>query len=265
MSLLRFLFRPRQHQCNAYLETCLGLALLLALLAGAAALMVSEARGQDRTGLDLPIKPVRYGDPYPEHAPRPDTTGEDDPRDTPPPTFYGEDLQSKGGTVVYVLDRSGSMAFKEIKEVDGRRLRITRWDQAKGHTLLSIAALPEDWRFNVVTYATTILSAFDGLETATEVNKAKAAAWLAPQRCGGGTATGASMAYAFQSHRDCDLFALLTDGIPNSGPGPCRRSIRNNNVNGARVDTYGIGAVGSFRAFLQGVAADSGGSYTDVQ
>ena len=63
---------------------------------------------------------------------------------------------------------------------------------------------------------------------------------------------------------------LLTDGGPSCGttppkdPGKHRLMIRNANAQHATINVFGIGAVGSWRAFCQGVAADSGGMYYDV-
>ena len=43
-----------------------------------------------------------------------------------------------------------------------------------------------------------------------------------------------------------------------------RSMIRNANSQGATINVFGIAASGSYRAFCQGVAADSGGAYFDV-
>jgi len=43
-----------------------------------------------------------------------------------------------------------------------------------------------------------------------------------------------------------------------------RAMIRRNNTQGATINVFGISASGSYRAFCQAVASDSGGSYFDV-
>ena len=60
---------------------------------------------------------------------------------------------------------------------------------------------------------------------------------------------------------------LLTDGAPNCGANGAsghRRMISSANTQGASINVFGIAASGSYRAFCQGVAGDSGGSYFDV-
>lgn len=67
---------------------------------------------------DLPVKPVRLGDP--EIPIQPDGDDGDDPRDTPPPTIYGEEIPTENDTLIYVLDVSGSMYVRQ-----GASMRIS--------------------------------------------------------------------------------------------------------------------------------------------
>lgn len=231
-----------------------GLALFFVLFA------IRVAYGQDRSGLDLPVKPVKFGD-KPTFLPKPDRPMEDDPRDTPPPTIYGEEILSETGTVVYVLDKSGSMGIKS-KTLPGQSMN--RLDKARAQIGRSLSELPSDWRFGICVYSSGVWHMAPRLVLASPVNKASAVKWLSKFVPSGSTYTGPAMVDSFQTYSECDTFVLLTDGAPSRGIDVNREQIKNGNTQGAVVDVFGIEAYGSFRAFCQGVAADSGGSYTDV-
>ena len=222
--------------------------------------------------LDLPVPPVRLGDPPatsppPAHLPVPDEDGED-PRDTPPPIYYGEEIDTETDSVIYVIDISCSMS------VDGRMGR------AQQELIRSVGGLAESFRFNVIAYASVSYQCFDARVPATADNKARLRAWVLNYNPHEYTATGPACAQALSDRENLSV-VLLTDGIPNwgvtTGAGPNtppaeqetlqadahRKVIRQANT-GATIDVFGIAATGNMRAFCQAVASDSGGRYTDV-
>lgn len=258
---------------------------------------IDEASGQEVTTHehDLPVPPVQLGDPPAGtpawRAPRPDDDS-DDPSDTPPPVFYGEEVRMEGDAIYYVLDASGSMGAEAggpFVGVEGEVRAGSRWDQAVAECTRSIAGLADTFRFGVLVYDCAVMPWNGGLlADATADNKLAATAWLAAQRPRGSTGTGPAVAHALQRNRQCLAFVLLTDGAPNCGApsaGPMtraqrnyyathggrptpeaehRKMIRENNLQRAAINVFGIGAGGVQRDFCQGVAVDSGGTYVDV-
>ena len=225
-------------------------------------------------GLDLPVGPVKLGDPAPVvHAPRlpePDLDEDDDPRDTPLPTFYGEEIDAETDSLIYVLDISCSM---------GDHYRL---DRARNEVIRSFSALPESWKFNVICYSAPVYWLWRSTKAATPENKARASAWLLNWNAHSCTGTGPAVAKALQD-RDNYSVVVLTDGHPNYGvplpPKPGghnntqhqvlsaelhRKVIRDANLQGARIDMFGLDTFGGTRAFCQGVAEDNGGRYVDV-
>ena len=233
--------------------------------------------------LDLPLEePVYQPAPTPPPpAPPAPQPPRDDPRDAPPPTIYGEEIVSENDTLVYVLDRSGSMAWdtNSYLGLDGAVRAGPRMERAKVEITRSILGLSANFRFNVVAFDCSLMQWRAGLVPADEANKQAALAWIAALTPGGGTGTGPATALGLAA-RENQLVVLLTDGAPNCGVpefdmfswygseegwiGAHRRMIRTANVQGARINVFGIAAAGLYRQFCQQVAADSAGSYTDV-
>ncbi|HZU99803.1 MAG TPA: VWA domain-containing protein, partial [Planctomycetota bacterium] len=186
---------------------------------------------------------------------------------TPPPTFYGQALTTESSTLMYVIDVSGSMMY-----LDGF---VTRLDRAKAELNKSIAALPNNFKFNIVAFDCSVYSWQPTLVPATADNKTYAESWVTGLIAEGGTATGPGVALGL-AVKDNKLVVLLTDGEPNCGAGDevdgdptCiaahRAMIQTANSQRAVINVFGIAAVGEFRQFCLDVAADSGGTYTDVQ
>lgn len=193
------------------------------------------------------------GDPIPVPPPPPDD-GQDDPRDEPPPVFFGEEIESENGTIVYVLDTSGSMGYND------------RLLQAKKELAKSLTQLSPNFRFNLVTYSCELRRLFPQLVPATDEYKYIAISYLMQLGCNGGTGTGPAVALALRD-REVQAVVLLTDGEPNCGADGMnghRAMIRTHNLQGATINVFGIDANGDYRAFCMNVAADSGGSYFDV-
>ncbi len=231
------------------------------------------------TDLDLPLEKPVYVNPNPtptppEPPPTPDDGDTDDPRDEPPPVIYGEEIDSENDTIFYVLDRSGSMDWDEATytDIDGSRRRGTRMDRAKTELSRSILGLSRNFRFNVLAYDCGNFQWRRTLQEANDANKSSALAWIRGLHPGGATGTGPAVAQALYSDRDNMSVVLLTDGEPNCGldgysdfdMNAHRRCIRNENVQNATINVFGIAASGQYRRFCQNVAADNGGTYFDV-
>ena len=191
---------------------------------------------------------------------------QDDPRDEPPPVFFGEEIDVEGGALVYVLDCSGSMSLGAP---------VTRFEKAQRELRRSIAGLPPTLKFNVVDYDCAIMSMWPAARAATPEAKALADAYVAALVPRGGTGTAPAVIRAFADPAGSTV-VLLTDGCPTCGvsgsgggksgwgQGCHRTAIRNANHRRATVNVFGIETGGVTREFCQAVAADSSGSYFDV-
>lgn len=250
------------------------------MLALALVITLATANGQgiDDPLLDLPVEPpapvnstiaalftqtnVRYPFPRkpgdqptvpPPVAPPGDD--QDDPRDEPPPVFFGEEIDIESGSIVYVLDYSGSMSYHD------------RIGTLKQEFQRSVQALSPNIRFSVICYACSIQCWSRTLLPATDENKISAIAYVKRLNPWGGTGTGpATAAGLLLDHSNLSV-VLLTDGEPNCGANSLddhRRMIYNANKQGAQITVFGIDAFGDYRAFCMNVAADSGGSYFDL-
>jgi hypothetical protein len=222
------------------------------------------------SGLDLPIRPpplVSSGTSgiTPPHE---DNDDGDSPNDTPPPTIYGEELESENDTIFYVIDISCSMAWGEgpYLTADGQRRIGTRIDRAKAELARSILNLSENFHFNIIAYDCGIQQWQQDMQPADPEHKANALSWIMRMQPRGATGTGPATAQALNDKENM-MVVLLTDGIPNCGANGMhghRQMIQIANTQGATINVFGICASGTYRAFCQGVASDSGGSYFDV-
>ncbi len=168
--------------------------------------------------------------------------------DVPAPTFYGEEIRA--GSIVYVVDRSGSM---------------WEWDRAedaKRELITSITALNSSIRFNILVFDCTVANFADKPLRASAESKSAAVKWINTNfRMGGGTGSAPGVVSALAQVPDAVI--LLTDGAPNCPQDDHRRLIRAANT-GIPIHVFGIHATGSYRAWCQGVAADSGGTFYEV-
>jgi len=233
--------------------------------------------------MDLPIRPVKLGDPPPREPPAPPVEPPAKPEpplpereEIPPPVFFGEELD-RSDVLVYVVDRSGSMSQGRYRIVPTPFGSIavrgaSRMDLAKVELARSIAGLSDAIRFNVIAYDCVTISWRAGAVNATPAAKAAAIAWVGDLKAEGGTATGPSVVAALQQRPD--TVVLLTDGDPScSGgidslvgdPGIGHRRVIAAANQGAVVNVFGIDARGPYRRFCQGVAADNSGSFYDVR
>lgn len=231
------------------------------------------ASGGGNEKLDLPdLTPATVTDPN-AFGPPPTPINEDDddgddPRDTPPPTIYGEELESENDTIFYVLDISGSMGWdsQPYTTLDGHTRNGLRIDRAKAELARSIMGLSDNFKFNIIAFDCGTRIWRQDMQDATDANKASGVSWSMGMQPTGATGTGPATALAL-NNKDNMLVVLLTDGEPNCGANGLsghRTMIRTANTQGATINVFGIAASGSYRAFCQGVAADAGGSYFDV-
>ncbi len=237
------------------------------------------------SGLDLPMTPVFFGDELPsdaEDAPEPQNDDEneqagEDPRDVPPPVFFGEEIDSSRDSLVFVVDLSGSMSIMASGSFEDENGNITtgnRLDRAKAELKKSIQGLPDNFLFNIVVYDECVFSCWNEKQEATAPNKSNAFAWIDALRPDGWTNTGLAVQSAL-TDKEISSIVLLSDGAPNFLD--CAMNyvgsfedhanlIRTANTQGAVVDTFGIGVSGdaAARTFMQRVAADNGGTYTEI-
>lgn len=202
--------------------------------------------------LDLPVadptKKTQTQAPPPP-PPEPEDTDPDDGFE--PPIVYGEALVLEKASIVFVIDRSGSMG--------GERL-----NKAKAELTKTLTDLDEAFEFSIVSYACDVDSFSPVLVKANEANKAAAIQWVQALRAFGGTTTGPAGAAGLKFQSDKAI--ILTDGAPNCGAEVFdghRAMIRNANT-GTSVDVFGIAATGQFKAFCRIVALENGGSFYDV-
>ena len=205
--------------------------------------------------LDLPVLPENYKPQPPEPIPTPPPETEvEDPKDEPPPVFYGEEIESENDTLIYVIDVSGSMSRND--KIGRAKLELTR----------SIGGLTPNIRFNVIAYSCSLASWKPAMVPADDRNKASAIAWSQALNEQGGTGTGPAVALAL-SDKQCEAVVLLTDGAPSCGAVGLdghRRMISSANTQAAAVNVFGLDASGAWRVFLLQVAGDGHGFYMDV-
>lgn len=219
------------------------------------------------TNLDLPMdEPAYVGEPTPPVQDPP----ADDPRDEPPPTIYGEEIDTTNNTIFYVIDISCSMDWdtQSYTTLDGRRATGNRLVRAQAELQRSISGLPQNFKFNIVAFSCSTRTWQRQMQEATDANKQSAMGWVRGLRATDATGTGPGTCLALADRNNMTV-VLLTDGAPNCGTprqteAEHRSMIRNGNSQGATINVFGIAAYGSYRAFCQNVASDSGGSYFDV-
>ena len=258
-----------------------GLLLLASVIFVSMVIGATIARCQDfDAGLDLPVeKPtltppkaiftkLLKQEPYLPPPPPPENG------DDRPPTFFGQEIKTDNRTLIYVVDISGTMAYDvaSYTDVDGAQKSGNRLARAKAELRRSIATLPDDIHFNVLAYDCNTYLWEKDLQPATAGDKVSAIQWCNALEALGGTATGPATAVVLQDRRVACV-VLLSDGAPNCGLGGSsdpgvdwhRMLIRVANTRPAVVNCYGIGCSGIFRDFMQGVASDNNGTYTDVR
>jgi hypothetical protein len=234
-----------------------------------------KSGGPIEKDIDLPLdKPILKQPPKPIDPPPPPPPPP--PVEPPPPTIYGKDLKSENGTIIYVLDISGSMGWDmgQYTTPDGKTAMGNKLDRAKAELVKSVMSLPKNFKFNMVAFDCGVFQWQGSMVVADDGNKNTAIGWIMALQPQGATGTGPATT-AGLSDKTNKLVVLLTDGAPNCGAGngwgdsSCiaahRSMISQNNSSKATINVFGIGATGEFKQFCMNVAGDNGGSYTDVQ
>jgi hypothetical protein len=233
--------------------------------------------------LDLPIEAPQLVSKTPTKAPLPPKPVTPPPIPELPPTIYGKDLKSETGSIIYVIDISGSMGWDIGRYItaDGKVATGCRLDRAKAELTRSVKSLPKSFKFNIESYDCLRYVCFVDysnshmpLLPADEDHKKKAIDWIQALQPQGATGTGPAVLDALAT-RENRLIVLLTDGRPNCGSRDedgswnCMMGhlsqIDCGNEQRATIDVFGIGATGEFKQFCQDVSSHNGGSYTDVR
>ncbi len=156
--------------------------------------------------------------------------------------------------VVFVLDRSGSMAGE-------------KWDQAVAALKYGLRTLHPEDRFALISFATDVRAYKPGLTPAAAEEIEGAVAHLEMLRPAGGTNIAASLAQALAvlsgDAPRLRLVAFLTDGLPTIGetePAKILQQVEQTNAGGrARLFAFGVGFdVNTF--LLDRLAADNRGA-----
>lgn len=125
--------------------------------------------------------------------------------------FFG--MRAMGNKFVYVLDRSGSMAYESS---DVKDYKVSRFDVARIELMNSVESLRPHQEFYVVLFSTSMEQMFDRRALvpqavkATPENKARLKEWLWNDRANGGTDPRSSLKLAFKMNPDA-IF-MLSDG-----------------------------------------------------
>ncbi len=177
------------------------------------------------------------------------------------PSFANVDLSDRltqTDSVFIVIDVSASMAGDPL-------------EKAKEETKKLVTSLPKNKNLNVLAYGCDINPWSDRMQPATAGNKTAICEWIGGLTTMGGTGTGPAVASALSVEPRTKYVLLLTDGEPNCnyvGAGTDMEShlstILSANTQGARIDTFGVGAEGGFEQFLKTIASKTKGRYTQI-
>ena len=128
--------------------------------------------------------------------------------------------------------------------------------------------------FNVYFYDECVVGCWPFKQVADDANKAADNAFIDGMQPDGWTNTGLAVQTALGDKENLTV-VLLSDGSPNfldcsmnyvGSFDDHARLIRSSNTQNAKINTFGIGIASDpdARAFMQRVASENGGSYTDV-
>jgi Ca-activated chloride channel homolog len=143
-----------------------------------------------------------------------------------------EDMQSK--TVMFVIDRSGSMAGKKL-------------EQAKGALKFVLNNLKEKDLFNIVAYDTEVESFRPELEKFSDETRKSALGFVEGLYAGSGTNIDGGLKTALSQVKDPsrpNYIVFLTDGLPTSGETNEAKIIANakaSNQGRVRIFSFGVG------------------------
>jgi hypothetical protein len=133
-------------------------------------------------------------------------------------SLFGEPLDGEVGSLIYVLDRSGSMRWPvpAYRDVHGLLVEgASRLERAVAAVTRSVEDLPPETLFNVVAYETCAVAVWPTRRAASAENKAEALAWLAGLGGAGQTSTAVGVSAAL-AERENRRVLLISDGYPNT-------------------------------------------------
>ncbi len=137
-------------------------------------------------------------------------------------------------TVVFVVDRSGSMSGKKI-------------EQAKGALKFVLDNLREGDSFNIIAYDSAIESFQPELQRYNDQTRAQALAFVDGLHAGGSTNIDGALQLALNQLKETDspnYIVFLTDGLPTAGERNEAKIVANAkraNVARARIFSFGVG------------------------
>jgi len=178
-------------------------------------------------------------------------------------TFYG--LEVVSDRVLFLLDCSGSMRIPAgAGRTRGSRTGPTRMDVAQQELARALAAFPAGDRFNLLFFSDDATSWRGRLVCMDDAARADALAFVRERRPLRGTNIFDALMEAF-GDLQVDTIYLLTDGEATSGsivaPAAIRAEVaRANRARHIEINTV---SVGQSSALLEGLAADSGGTYRE--
>lgn len=150
------------------------------------------------------------------------------------PEVKAPDSKPAPKTVVFALDRSGSMAGKKI-------------EQARGALQAVLNNLRDDDLFNIVVYDDRVETFKPELQRYNSKTRAEAARYIDNIRPGGSTNIDAALASALEMIQDDsrpNYVLFLTDGQPTTGEtrdAKIAENCRERNKRGARIFSFGVG------------------------
>ena len=168
------------------------------------------------------------------------------------PEVKAADVKPQPKTVIFVLDRSGSMAGKKI-------------EQARRALTSVLNNLRDDDLFNIVVYDNAVETFRPELERYSSRTREEAVRYVDNIREGGGTNIDDALKAALgqiREHSRPNYLLFLTDGLPTAGEVrelSIAEHCRKNNTNKARIFSFGVGFDVNAR-LLDRLSAGNGGT-----
>jgi Concanavalin A-like lectin/glucanases superfamily/Bacterial Ig-like domain (group 1)/IPT/TIG domain/Fibronectin type III domain len=188
--------------------------------------------------------------------------------------FFGALLPVRNASAIWVLDYSGSMAIAVPPYLDAQGALVSNGDRRSrmiAELDKTLALLPPSFLFNVVAFNQCVVPLWPQRRPATPANIAAAMAFLSSMPSDGWTNTSGGAVAALAEAANQTVI-LVSDGDPNfldcgfvavGTPAEHRTVIAAANTQGAWIHSCGLAVAGQpvAQAFMQDVAADSGGVY----
>jgi len=172
------------------------------------------------------------------------------------PKFFGPEL--KNARVIFVIDRTGSM--NEASSGGKTKLQVLKDELVK-----TISAFDKRYWFNMYFYSVGCFVWKPKLQKATDPVKQAAIQYVKNLAGAGMTDIGGALRKASQD-RDADTLILLSDGKPTAGITDTEQLLKDvrswNKFKKIKINT--VGMAGCDPNFLQKLAQQNGGSYTNA-